>query len=90
MKQPASQREYVTIDYHKAMNTPPPENYGRDYVAWWDIRNLHMVANIRTAFGNRPGARVLNIVGSSHKPYYDAYLNMMSDVMLIDAETNQK
>ena len=87
MNRPASQREYVTIDYHKAMNTPSPENYGRDYVAWWEIRNLHMVANIRTAFGNRPGARVLNIVGSSHKPYYDAYLNMMSDVKLIDAET---
>ena len=46
-----------------------------------------MVANIRTAFGNRPGARVLNIVGASHKPYYDAYLDMMSDVKLIDAET---
>jgi hypothetical protein len=38
--------------------------YGRQYVAWWETRNLRMVANIRVAFGNHPGARVLNIVGS--------------------------
>lgn len=87
MNRPATQREYVTIDYHKAMNTPSPENYGRKYVAWWEIRNLRMASNIRTTFGNRPGARVLNIVGASHKAYYDAYLNMMSDVKLVDAET---
>ena len=45
-----------------------------------------MVGNIRAAFGNRAGARVLNIVGVSHKAYYDAYLDMMSDVKLVDAE----
>jgi hypothetical protein len=45
-----------------------------------------MVANIRAAFGNCPGARVLSIVGASYKPYYDAYLNMMHEVKLIDAE----
>jgi hypothetical protein len=28
----------------------------------------------------------LNIVGSSHKPYFDAYLGMMHDVALVDAE----
>jgi hypothetical protein len=86
MNRPATQRDWVTLDYRRAMNTPSSENYGRQYVAWWEVRNLRMVSNIRTAFGNRPGARVLNIVGASHKPYYDAYLNMMSDVTLIDAE----
>ena len=45
-----------------------------------------MVSNIRAAFGNHPGARVLNVVGASHKPYYDAYLDMMSDLKLVDAE----
>jgi hypothetical protein len=43
-----------------------------------------MVANIRSAFGNSPGARVLNIVGASHKAYYEAYLAQMSEVELID------
>ncbi len=87
MNRPASQREYVSIDYRRAINTPSPQNYGRQYLAWWEVRNLRMVANIRTAFGNKAGGRVLNIVGASHKPYYDAYLNMMSDVKLVDAET---
>ncbi len=86
INKPATQREYVTVDYRRAMNTPSPENYGRQYLAWWEIRNLRMVSNIRSAFGNKPGGRVLNIVGASHKPYYDAYLTMMSDVKLADAE----
>jgi hypothetical protein len=45
-----------------------------------------MVANVRAAFAQRPGARVLDIVGVSHKAYYDAYLDMMHDVKLVDAE----
>jgi Family of unknown function (DUF5694) len=86
MNQPAAQREFVTLDFKGAMNKPSPEDYGRVYLAWYETRNLRMVANIRAAFGNKPGARVLNIVGVSHKAYYDAYLSMMSDVQLVDAE----
>jgi hypothetical protein len=83
---PATQLEFISIDYRRAMNVASPENYGRIYNAWNETRNLRMVANIRAAFGDSPGARVLNIVGASHKPYYDAYLGMMSDVKLVDAE----
>ena len=83
---PETQREYITIDHRRAMTTPSPEQYGRAYFAWWEVRNLRMVSNIRAAFGNHPGARVLNVVGASHKAYYDAYLDMMSDVKLVDAE----
>lgn len=86
INQPQSQRAYVTSDHQRAMRTPSPAHYGRAYLAWWEVRNLRMVANIRAAFANHPGARVLNIVGSSHKAYYDAYLGMMSDVKLVDAE----
>ena len=86
INRPSSQRAYVDADFGRAMKAPSPENYGRAYLAWWEVRNLHMVSNIRTAFGNSPGSRVLNVVGSSHKPYYDAYLNLMSDVTLVDAE----
>jgi hypothetical protein len=86
MNRPANLRTFVALDYKAAINVPSPENYGRAYLAWWEVRNLRMVSNIRSAFGNSPGARVLNIVGSSHKAYYDAYLDMMSDVKLVDAE----
>jgi hypothetical protein len=83
---PDVQREFVTIDYKAAMNRASPQNHGRVYSAWWETRNLRMVANIREAIGNRPGARVLNVVGASHKPYYDAYLDMMADVALADVD----
>jgi hypothetical protein len=44
-----------------------------------------MVANIRHAMGKHPDARVLVIVGSTHKGYFDTYLNLMQDVRVIDA-----
>jgi Family of unknown function (DUF5694) len=87
VNEPAMQRALINADMAAALKQETPALYGRQYVAWWETRNLRMVANIRAAFGNYPGARVLNIVGSSHKPYYDAYLNMMHEVKLVDVET---
>ena len=86
MNSPATQVDFISNDYKRAMNTPSSENYGRIYNAWNETRNLRMISNIRAAFGTKPGARVLNIVGASHKAYYDAYMNMMSDVKIVDAE----
>ncbi len=86
LNRPENLRTFVALDYKAAINVPSPENYGRTYLAWWEVRNLRMVSNIRATFGNQAGARVLNIVGSSHKAYYDAYLDMMSDVAVVDAE----
>lgn len=54
-------------------------------LAEWETRNLRMAANIREAAAAAPGGRVLVIVGSSHKPWLDAYLAMMSDVEIVDA-----
>lgn len=85
MNRPATGRAFVMAEYGGALKQDTPERFGRQHVAWWEVRNLRMVANIRAAIGNAPGARVLNIVGASHKPYYDAYLAMMSDVRIVDA-----
>jgi Family of unknown function (DUF5694) len=87
LNRPGIGRAFVTAEYGAALKQDTPERFGRQHVAWWEVRNLRMVANIRAAFGNHPGARVLNIVGASHKPYYDAYLRIMSDVQVIDAES---
>lgn len=86
LNQPETQRGFVEIDHKRAMETASPQNFGRIYFAWWEVRNLRMVANIRAAFGSKPGARVLNVVGASHKPFYDAYLAQMADVKLVDAQ----
>jgi hypothetical protein len=74
----------IRRDFAANLAHTSPEHFGRQYVAWWETRNLRMAANIRAAFGNEPGARVLVVVGSSHKPYLDAYLDMMHEVRLVD------
>lgn len=84
---PETQITFIGSDFGLALNDPSTERFGRQYVAWNEARNLRMVANIRVAFGNNPGAHVLNIVGASHKAYFDAYLGMMSDVELVDAQS---
>lgn len=81
-----TQRAFVDEEFRHALKDPEPGLYGRRYVARFETRNMRMVANVRAVAANVPGGRVLNIVGASHKPYYDAYLAMMSDVDLVDAD----
>lgn len=81
-----AQQEQIEADFGSAAADSTPGVPGRSYVGWWETRNLRMVANIRAAFAKRPGARVLNIVGASHKPWYDQWMRQMVDVEVIDAE----
>jgi len=71
-------------DFGAALEEPSPQQFGRGYVAYWETRNLRMAANIREAIGLQPGSRTLVIVGASHKPYLEAYLNQMHDVRIVD------
>lgn len=84
INQPDVLRLRADADFLAAVKHGGTPNYGRMYAAWWETRNLRMVSNIRAASARYPGARVLNVVGASHKGYYDAYLNMMHDVEVID------
>ena len=63
-----------------------PERYPQMWVAGWETRNLRMVANIREAFRERPGARVLSIVGVAHKPWFDGWLGQLQGVDIVDAQ----
>lgn len=72
-------------DFGAALVEPSPQQFGRGYVGYWETRNLRMVANLRDVLGRQPGTRLLAIVGASHKGYYEAYLNQMHDVRLVDA-----
>lgn len=67
------------------MRTASREGYPRIWVAGWEIRNLRMVANVRETFRERPGARVLAVVGASHKPWFDHWLGMLQGVDIVDA-----
>lgn len=84
---PAAMRMAFDSDFGAALADATPQNYGRRYAGWWETRNLRMVANIRAAMAAQPGTRTLAIVGASHKGYFEAYLNMMHDVVVIDAAT---
>lgn len=83
---PETQRETIRFDMGAAARSPAAQPYGRQYMSWWETRNLRMTANIHAAFQQKPGARVLVIVGATHKGHLDAYLDMMQDVRLVDAE----
>ena len=85
LNDPKTQRESILSDMGAAARAPAAQPYGRQYLSWWENRNLRMIANIRSAFADKPDARVLSIVGSTHKGYFDAYLDMMQDVRIIDA-----
>jgi len=73
-------------DFGAALADPSPGHFGQLYVAGWEARNLRMAANVRAAFGEIPGARVLCVVGSSHKPWFDRLLGQMQGVDIVDVE----
>lgn len=69
-----------------ALRAASPQHYPQIWVSGWEIRNLRMVANILEVVRDRPGARVLSIVGASHKPWFDGWLEQMSGVDVVDAQ----
>jgi len=73
------------VDFGPAMNEPSAQRFGREYVGYWETRNLRMAANIRDVLAVTPGERLLVIVGASHKGYLEAYLHQMHDVRIVDA-----
>jgi hypothetical protein len=85
----ASDFQEMTIDSDVglAAATPDANLIARHYVGWWQVRGLRMAANVIEVAANRPGAKVLVIVGSGHKPYFDAYLDQMFDVELINVSS---
>ncbi|MFT3897524.1 MAG: DUF5694 domain-containing protein [Thermomonas sp.] len=76
----------IASDFGAALAEPSPSHYGRQYVGGWETRNLRMAANVHATFRERPGARVLSVVGSSHKPWFDSLLGQMQGVDIVDAE----
>lgn len=83
---PKAQQMAYEGDFGATLREPSPQGFGRQYLGYWETRNLRMVANIRDVLGQHPGMRLLAIVGASHKGYYEAYLNQMHDVRLVDTE----
>ena len=86
MNAPQAQRDTIASDMGRAVSYAKGLPYGRQYVAWWETRNLRIAANIRSTLQKDPSARVLSIIGATHKGYLEAYLNMMQDIRIVAAE----
>jgi hypothetical protein len=84
MNQPADLLVRADGNVRAALRGKSAEGYPQMWVAGWEIRNLRMVANIRETFRERPGARVLSIVGVTHKPWFDAWLGQLQGVDIVD------
>jgi hypothetical protein len=83
---PAAGRLDADAQWLSMINRQSQNNVGRTRVALWETRNLRQIAHIREVSAHFSGQRLLVIVGSAHKPWFDAYLRMMSDVEVVDAE----
>lgn len=77
----------IEMQWEAMLRARLPDEMGRTRVALWETRNLHMVGHIQRMIAQHPGERVLVIVGSSHKPFFDAYLRQMMGVQVVDAES---
>ena len=83
-------RKTMDCDWKLRMNDDAPEKYGRQYTLSWQARNLRMVALIVSAAINEPGGKVLSVVGASHKPYFEAYLDQMHDIEVVNTDNYLK
>lgn len=83
---PESMRVNAEHNIVGPMRATSPERYPQMWVGGWEVRNLRMAANIRETFRERPGARVLTLVGVAHKPWLDAWLGQLQAVEIVDAQ----
>ena len=84
LNQPDRLRARAEGNVNASMRAVSKEGYPQIWVAGWEIRNLRMVANVRETFRERPGARVLAVVGATHKPWFDSWLGQLQGVDIVD------
>lgn len=87
VNQPAHLRVLAEANILPSLRAVSKEGYPQTWVAGWEIRNLRMVANVRETFRERPGARVLSVVGAAHKPWFDGWLGQLQGVEIVDVLT---
>lgn len=87
INQPQSLNTLAIANVRPALAAVSAQHYPQIWVNGWELRNLRMVGNILQVVRDQPGSRVLNIVGASHKPWFDAWLGQMSGVQVVDTET---
>ena len=86
LNEPGNALLQAQLEWLNVIDRPTPRQVGRVRMGGWEVRNLRMVANIRQVISSTPGKRVLVIIGSGHKAWFEAYLWMLTDVQTVDAQ----
>jgi len=86
VNQPTTQAMLADSNAGTTMRDPSPDRYPQMWVRGWEIRNLRIVANVIETVRERPGARVLSIIGASHKPWFESWLGQFQGVQMVDVE----
>jgi hypothetical protein len=60
-----------------------PDGLAQTRVAFWDVRNFGIAANIRRAMAFHPGEKILVIIGATHKVFLDALFRECMDVKVV-------
>ncbi|MGD9345172.1 MAG: DUF5694 domain-containing protein [Candidatus Aminicenantes bacterium] len=80
-------REYVKRDienqWQVLFKANLPSGLAHTRIAYWDVRNLGVAANIRRAMALHPGQKMLVVIGASHKGFLDALLAECMDVKVV-------
>lgn len=84
INEPAHLQVLAEVNVSAALRAKSTAGYPQIWVSGWDIRNLRMVANIAETFREKPGARVLSVVGVSHKPWFDQWFGQLQGVDVVD------
>lgn len=82
----AAQNERAQAEWAPFLATRSDPEAARLRLAVWEARNLRMAGNIVELARGVPGARVLVIVGASHKPYLEAMLDRLGAVDIVSTE----
>ncbi|MCK4932753.1 MAG: hypothetical protein KAT01_11335 [Candidatus Aminicenantes bacterium] len=63
-----------------------PDRLAQTRVAFWDVRNFGIAANIRRALALNPGKKILVIIGATHKIFLDALFRECMDVKVVQLD----
>lgn len=86
LNDPTTLRRDFDFQWAPFLDKDDESHFGKTRLALWEQRNLLMAANIARVLADYPGKTAIYIVGSSHKPFMDAYFNTMNWVEVLSAE----
>lgn len=83
---PATLQRDFDFQWAPFLDKDDESQFGKTRLALWEQRNLLMAANIARVLAEYPGKTAIFIVGSSHKPFIDAYFKTMNWVEVLSAD----